>query len=118
MEPEQIVELFVAIGAIGIGFTVTDVVPIGPLHPPTVMYTEYIPVANVVAPTMLGFCKADVNAFGPVQLYVAPATKFENKFNVEPEQIVELFVAIGAKGIGLTVTDVVPTKPLQPPTVT
>jgi len=51
------VELLVAIGAGGISLMVTLVVPIGPSHPPTVTYTEYIPVANVVAPTMVGFCK-------------------------------------------------------------
>jgi len=31
---------------------------------------------------MVGFCKVDVNAFGPVQLYVALAMRFENKFKV------------------------------------
>ena len=76
------VELLEAIGANGIGLMVTLVVPTGPLHPPTVTYTEYMPVAKVVAPTMVGFCKVDVNAFGPVQLYVALAMRFENKFKV------------------------------------
>ena len=64
----QIGELFDAIGAGGISLIVTLVVPIGPVHPLTVTNTEYIPVAKVLAPAIVGFCNSDENAFGPLQL--------------------------------------------------
>ena len=72
----------------------------------------------MLAPTILGFCKVDVNAFGPLQLYVAPAIKLAFKFNVWPAQMVELLVATGAIGSGLIVTDVVPIGLGQPTIVT
>ena len=65
--PVHIGELDPAVGATGMGFTVTAVVPAGPVHPFTVAVTEYVPVAAVVAEVMEGFCVALVNPFGPVQ---------------------------------------------------
>ena len=46
----------------------------------------------------------DVNPFGPVQVYVAPAIVLAVKFKVAPAQIGELLPAVGAAGIGFTVT--------------
>ena len=71
----------------------------------------------MVAPGIVGFCKADVNAFGPLQLYVAPVTVLENKLNVCPAQIGELAVAVGVVGIGFTTTATVPGGLVQPATV-
>jgi hypothetical protein len=48
---------------------VTFVTPAGLVHPKTVCVREYVPLASTVTPPMVGFCDADVNAFGPVQLY-------------------------------------------------
>jgi len=79
------VELLVAVGANGIGLMVTLVVPIGQDNHQQLQIQNTCG-ANVVDPTILGFCKVDVNAFGPVQLYVAPATRFENKFKVWPDK--------------------------------
>ena len=65
--PVQIAELEPAVGAAGIGFTVTVVVPAGLVHPFTVAVTEYTPDAAVVAEATVGFCKALVKLLGPVQ---------------------------------------------------
>ena len=48
-----------------------------------------------------------MKAFGPVQLYVAPAIALAVKFNVPPKQIGLLLPAVGAAGIGFTITVVV-----------
>ena len=66
--PAHTGELLDKVGAPGTPNTVTLNVPAGPGHPATVAVTEYIPVANVEAPGMLGFCVVEVNPFGPVQL--------------------------------------------------
>jgi hypothetical protein len=65
--PAHIAELDPAVGAAGIGLTVTDVVPAGPVQPFTVAVTEYTPVAAAVAEAIGGFCKALVKPLGPVQ---------------------------------------------------
>lgn len=49
---------------------------------------------------------------------MAPATVLAVKFNVEPAQIGLLLPAVGATGIGLTTTTVVPAGPGHPATVT
>ena len=64
--PAQIGLLLDAVGAAGIPFTVTRTVPAMPVQPATVAVTEYVPLAAVVAPAMLGFCVEDVKLFGPV----------------------------------------------------
>lgn len=47
--------LLVAVGAAGIEFTVTDVVPFGPVHPFSVADTEYVPAFAEVIAAMTGF---------------------------------------------------------------
>jgi hypothetical protein len=53
--PVQIGELAPRLGGEGMPKTFTLNVPAGPVHPFTVAVTEYIPVARVVAPGMVGF---------------------------------------------------------------
>ncbi len=65
--PAQIEELLAAIGAAGIGLTVTLVIPAGPVQPNNVCVTEYVPLAKVLAGAIVGFCKFEVNVFGPDQ---------------------------------------------------
>jgi hypothetical protein len=60
--------LLPTVGAVGIGFTVTLTIPAGPAHPATVTLTEYVPVADVVALAIAGFCEVEVKLFGPDQL--------------------------------------------------
>jgi len=115
--PSQSGPLLVAVGARGIGLTVTDVVPAAPVHPLTVTVTEYVPDAPIVALAMLGFCNEEVKLPGPVQLYIAPATVLAERFNVDPAHIGELLDAVGADGVGFTVTDTVPAGPAHPATV-
>ena len=66
VDPAQIGELLDAVGAAGIGLTVTAVVAFVLVHPATVTFTEYVPVAAVVAAAILGFCVAEEKLFGPV----------------------------------------------------
>ena len=56
----------------------------------------------------------DVKPLGPVQLYVAPAVKVAVKLIVEPAHRGVLPPVVGAAGIGLTVTLVVPGGPVHP----
>ena len=51
-----------------VAVTVAAVVAAVDVHPPTVTVTLYVPVAAVVAFAIDGFCKLELNAFGPVQL--------------------------------------------------
>ena len=104
-------ELLPNVGAPGIPNTVTLNVPAGPGQPATVAVTEYIPVANVDAPGIVGFCTFDVNELGPVQLYVAPAIADAVKLIVLPAHKVAVPPAVGAAGAGLTTTVVVPAGP-------
>jgi hypothetical protein len=117
VDPAQIGELLEAVGAAGIGFTVTTVVAFVLVQPATVTFTEYVPLAATVAPAMEGFCVAEEKLFGPLQEYVAPAILLAVKFSVEPAQIGELLEAVGGAGVGLTVTTVVPALPVHPATV-
>ena len=66
---------------------------------------------------MDGFCVADEKLFGPLHEYVAPATLLAVRFKVDPAQIGELLDAVGAAGVGFTVTTVVATELVQPATV-
>jgi hypothetical protein len=59
--------LLPAVGAAGIGFTTTAVVPAKLVQPATVTVTEYVPAFAAEAPLIEGFCKDDVNPLGPVQ---------------------------------------------------
>ena len=58
--PEQTGELFPATGTEGGVFTITEVVPAGPVHPFSVAVTEYVPASEVAAATITGFCEAEV----------------------------------------------------------
>jgi hypothetical protein len=60
--------LALAVGAAGIGLTTTLVVPVELEQPDTVVINEYMPEPLSVIPLIEGFCKLDVNVFGPVQL--------------------------------------------------
>ena len=61
-------ELLPAVGAVGVGLTVTAIVDTALPQPETLTNTLYVPDAAVVTPAIVGFCKVDENAFGPVQL--------------------------------------------------
>jgi hypothetical protein len=79
--------------------------------------SEYVPAAASVTPGIVGFCNAELNAFGPVHEYVAPATKLEVRFNVVPVQTGELLESVGTAGALLIVTTTVPAGLVQPFTV-
>ena len=76
-----------------------------------------MPVAAVVAPTIEGFWREEVKAFGPVQEYVAPATRGVVRASVPPAQMGPLLAAVGVAGTALTVAVVVPAAEVQPATV-
>ena len=73
-----------------------------------------MPDTFVIALTIEGFWSDEANPFGPVQLYVAPATIEAYKFNVLPAQIGPLLDAVGADGRGLTVAVVMAGAEVQP----
>ena len=68
VNPTQTGLLLVGDGVVGVGFTVTETATDGPVHPETVDVTEYVPVAAVVAPAIVGSSAVEVKLFGPVQL--------------------------------------------------
>ena len=115
--PKQSGLLLLAVGAAGIGFTTTVTVPDTPVHPATVAVTEYVPEAATVAAAIVGFCKVEEKLFGPVHEYVAPAIVLAVRVNVEPAHKGLLLPAVGATGLGLTTTTVVPAGPGHPATV-
>ena len=55
------------VGAVGFAFTVAEVVPGALVQPLTVTVNVYVPLAAIVAFGIVGFCKAEVKPFGPVQ---------------------------------------------------
>src|SRR6185436_767589 len=105
-------------GVAGVAFTTTFVVPAAEVQPLTVIVTEYVPAAAVVALERVGFWRADVKPFGPVHAYVAPETVGVESEIVPPEQYGPPFEAVGVAGIGFTTTEVVPAAEVQPVTVT
>jgi len=115
--PAQIGPLFAAVGVAGAVLTVAVVVPAREVQPATVIVTEYVPVAAVVAPTIEGFWREEVKRLGPVQEYVAPATVGVVRLSVPPAQIGPLLAAVGVAGAALTVATVVPAADVQPATV-
>ena len=117
VEPSQIGLLLPGVGAAGVAFTITAIVPAGPGQPFTIATTEYVPVAEATGETIDGFCKVDVNPFGPVQLYVALATVLAVRFRVVPSQTGPLLPAVGAAGKRFIVTEVVPATFVHPLTV-
>ena len=115
--PSQYGPVLEALGALGIGLTVTVVVPAAEVQPLTVTVTEYVPVAAVVALAIVGFCRAEVKPFGPVHAYVAPPTVGVLSAMVPPSQYGPVLDAVGVAGTGLTVTVVIPASEAQPLTV-
>lgn len=106
------------VGVAGVALTTTAVVPTPDVHPFAVTVTLYVPAIATVAPGRVGFCKADENAAGPVQLYVAPATAGVERLMVLPLQTGELLDAVGVEGVVLTTTAVVPIAEVHPFVVT
>ena len=72
----------------------------------------------VVAFVRVGFCRAEENADGPVQEYVAPATAEVVRLIVLPVQTGELLDGEGVAGVVLITTAVVATADVQPFVVT
>ena len=64
--PSHMGELLPAVGAVGIAFTTTVVVPAADVQLLTVAVTLYTPEAAVVAAPMVGFCVDELKLFGPV----------------------------------------------------
>lgn len=116
--PVQTGVLLDAVGVAGVAFTTTAVVPTPEVQPATVTVTLYVPAIATVAAGRVGFCNADVNAAGPVQLYVAPATAGVDRLMVLPEQTGVLLDAVGVDGVVFITTAVVPVADVHPPTVT
>jgi hypothetical protein len=72
----------------------------------------------VVILAIVGSSNVEVKLFGPVQEYVALATVAEVRLNVVPAQIGELLeTGVGADGVSLIVTEVVPAVLPHPATV-
>jgi hypothetical protein len=116
--PVQTGLLLLGVGVVGVGLTTTVVVPAGLVaQPGTVTVTEYVPASATTTPAIDGFCVEELNAFGPVQLYIAPANVLEVRFKVVPEQTGLLLLAVGAAGGGLITTTVVATGLAHPATV-
>ena len=111
-------ELPDAVGAAGVGFTVTATVPIAEVHPFAVMVTLYVPDIATVAFVMVGFCIDEAKLLGPVQLYVAPGNAGVERLIVFPVHTGELLDAAGAAGVGFTTTAVVPVAEVHPFAVT
>lgn len=80
----------------------------------SVSVTLYVPLAAGETFAIDGFWSVDVNPFGPVQLYVAPATVLAVRLNVAPATIGPLLPAVGAAGTGFTVAVVDPAAEVQP----
>ena len=55
---------------------------------------------------MTGFCNAEVNPLGPLQLYVAPLELAVSEISL-PRHAGELLPATGAAGVGFTITAIV-----------
>jgi hypothetical protein len=105
-------------GVAGVALTTTAVVPAAEVHPFVVTVTLYVPVAAIVTEPMEGFCADELKLFGPVHEYVAPATAGVERLSVLPEHTGVLLDAVGAAGVVLTTTAVVPTAEVHPFVVT
>jgi hypothetical protein len=118
VDPTHSGPLLPGVGADGIGYITTVVVAAGLVHPFTVTVTLYVPASDKLTFETEGFCNADVNPFGPVQEYVAPAIVFAVKFKVDPTHNGPLLPGVGADGIGYITTVVVAAGLVHPFTVT
>jgi hypothetical protein len=97
-----------AVGAAGFGLTVTVTIPAALAQEVMVLVamTEYVPALIADIPGCVGFCKVEVKAFGPDQLYVNPVP-VAFKLSVVPTQTgLREAVAAGA-GVVFTVTVIV-----------
>lgn len=97
--------------------TVAVVEPAADVQPLlSVIVTKYVPLAAVVALAIDGACCDEAKLFGPVQLYVAPATVGVLRVSVPPAQIGPSLLAVGVDGSGLTVTVPEPllAQPVEP----
>jgi len=101
-------------GVAGVALTVTLVVPVAEVQPLSVTFTEYVPLIDVVAFAIVGFCSVEVNPFGPVHAYVAPVTAGVISAIVPPVQNGPLFDGVGVAGVAFTTTVVVPAAEVQP----
>src|SRR5437763_14647282 len=95
-------------------FTTTPVVPAAEVQPLTVIVTEYVPASAVVAFARVGFCRDDVNPFGPLHAYVAAETAGVERAIVAPSQYRPRVVEGGGAGLGCTWTLVVSGAEVQP----
>jgi hypothetical protein len=86
-------------------------------QPPVVITNEYVPAAAAVALGIVGFCKVDVNPFGPDQLYVALDTVLALRLRVFPAQTGLFDDTVAEAGCAETTTFVVTTELLHPLTV-
>jgi len=98
--------LLVTVGAAGIAFTTAAVVAVTAPQPTTVAVTVYVPLAPTGALPILGFCVTVLNAFGPDQLYDAPAMLLAVNCNVLPAHKGPLLNAFNV-GAAVTLTSVV-----------
>lgn len=96
--------MLVKVGALGPAFTTAVVLVAVEEQPATVTERLYVPEAAVVALVMTGFCAVEVKAFGPVQLYVAPATVVEESVKFCPAHIGPPLEAIAEAGTPFTLT--------------
>jgi hypothetical protein len=115
--PTQTAPPLPAVGADGIGLTVTLVLPAALVHPFTVTVTLYVPAIAAVALAMVGFCEVLLKLFGPVHEKVAPATVGVERVIVVPAHTGLLLLADGVEGIEFTVTFVVAALLVHPFTV-
>ena len=76
---------------------VTAVFPDALVQPLAIADTLYVPAAAVTL-IIDGFCRDEVNPFGPVQKYVAPLTVLAVSNNVFPAHTGELLPAVGTDG--------------------
>jgi len=95
--------LLPAVGAAGIEFTTTTVVPAGPVHPFTVAVTLYVPAIAVDALGIEGYCKDEAKFPGPVHEYIALGIELAERSIVPPTHTGPLLSATGAEGKSFTV---------------
>lgn len=103
-----------SVGVAGGALTIAVVVLTVEVQPATVAVTLYTPVADEVAARITGVCALDVKLFGPVQLYVAPATLVAVKNKLAPAHIGPEFVAVTAAGVAFTTAIVALANEEQP----
>jgi len=115
--PEQIGELLVRSGALGV-WLITTVVVENDLQIPRTAVTVYVPDAAVVTGEMLGFCNVDANRFGPDQLYPTPSVaSVDVSSKVLPEHTGLLLPATGSTGVESTTTAIIDSAEGHPASV-